>query len=257
MKTTKLSIFVGLVAVFFALSSVQAIYAEKNEHATGNGKSEHTSTFGKVEQVHGNSLTIEDKEKKESLEANFDKNTKVMGKDNKTLRLNQIKLHDTVAVVGSESGELGKKQLHAIKVFVKQASDSAQMKRRAVEGVVSSISGSTITLVHQIHQDRISTITVTATTLIKLKGTEAATLASIQVGQLIVAIGDLGSNGTIIAKRIHVIPGKAKGFMGKLPSITPSSSPSATISPTVSITPSVTDTVTPTLTATPTNTPTP
>lgn len=214
------------------------------------------ATLGNVKQVTPNKITVEEKKSKKQTEAVVDKNTKIIGRDKKILKLEKVKPQDLVAIISTESGK------KVVKIFVRQATDSAQakqMKRRAIQGVITNITGGTITLAHQIQRERVYTLLVDAQTVIKIKGVEEATLADLAVGQRIAAVGDLNEEGKLIAKRIHVIPGKATGIFEKQPvatpsaTITPTSTPSAT--PTTTVEPTPTPTLEPT--ATPTETPTP
>lgn len=234
-KSPTLLLFFSLFSLFFLVSQQQLL--AKKENSVSKTK----PVVGNVKEVTADSLTVEGKNSKKESETEVDQTTKVIGQDKKALRLRQIKLNDKVAIISSESADLGKKK-KAVKIFVKQASTSAQLKRRAVHGVVSSISGATITLVHQIQKDRNYIVTTNATTSIKLKGTQDATLASITVGQRLVAVGIPSTDGSLLATRIHVIPGNANGVFKKNP-ITPGSS-----TPSASLTPSLTGTVTPTVT---------
>ena len=80
-----------------------------------------------------------------------------------------------------------------------------------------------------------------------MKGVVNASLANLQIGQRITAVGDVNNDGSIIAKLVHVIPGKATGILKKNPLATPS----ATLSITPALSPSPTATISPVLTATP------
>ena len=151
----------------------------------------------------------------------------------------------------AESTESGKKPQKLKKVIVREATGAAQLKRRAVMGVISDIVGNIITLVHQIQRSRIYQVSVNEQTVYHIKGiaTGSGSLADLAVGQRIAAVGDLADDGGILAKRIHGIPGKATGIFRRFPIATPSATPSgfATPSATPTSTPSATFTPTPTL----------
>lgn len=227
------------------------------DHPPGQAKKEEEAgqkaTIGNVEQVTTNAVILEEKKLKKKTEVVVDKNTKVVGQEKKTLKLHSIKPKDLVAIISTESatatgGGLLKK---AIKIFVRQqtATPSAQLKRHAVYGVITNINNNQITLAHPVHRERIYNLLISAQTVIKIKGITTATLADLQIGQRIAAVGDLNENGVLVAKRIHVIPGKATGLFEKYPlatpsaTITPTSTPSAT--PTLIATPSPTSSPTP------------
>jgi len=89
--------------------------------------------------------------------------------------------------------------------------------------VITNIAGDLLTISHQIQKDRVYLVLVTGETFIKIKQTVAtgsASISNLALGQRIVAVGDLGSNGEIIAKKIHVIPGKAIGVFKGQPVVT-------------------------------------
>lgn len=198
--------------------------------------------IGNVESVSPNSLTIQKGNNKGKYKTTIDKDTKIVGQDKKTVKLNSLKPADLAAIVASESGEAtkGGQLKKALKIFIKEATSSAQAKRRAVQGVISAISGNTITLTHQIQTERVYTLLVDSQTVIKIKGTESATLVDLKIGQRIAAVGDLQANGNLLAKRIHVIPGKATGVFKKYPTISPGITLTVTPTATASVTPTVT-----------------
>jgi len=212
---------------------------------------------------------VEDKKGNREETTISDLNVKVIGKDNKPLKLGAIKLKDMIALIsaeGSASAEAEGKLGKVTKIYVKDASSSAQSKRRAVSGVITAINNGVITLAHIIHRDRIYYIQTSPSTVIHMKGNDSATVANLAVGMHIAAVGDLTSTGSILAKRIHVIPGLAIGVFNRFPIASPSatltatpsatpvlsSTPSATLVP--SSTPSPTPIISPTLTLTPTPT---
>ena len=250
---------VFLVALIFALLS-GSVYAKSENSNSGNpggnsgqsnsSQSNDKASVGRVEEVKENKITIEEKKSNKKVEADIDSKTEIIhqnkGKGNTP---NSIRKDDKVAVVGAESGSLNKgPQLgKAVKIFVKEASLSGQSKRRAIQGVVLSIDGATINIAHQTHRDRTNTVFTDASTLFKIKGEENGSLSDVQAGNRIVAMGDATASG-ILAKRIHVIPGKAAGIFRRLPvstgSATESATPSATPTATSSATPSATPTAT-------------
>jgi hypothetical protein len=187
-----------------------------------------------------------------------DKNTKYADEKNKPLKSNGVKLKDkAIAIIengeATPPGQLKK----ALKIFIRSATDSAELrlsKRRAVQGAVASISGSTITLTHQTQRDRQYQVIFSGQTKVIIKGIENPTPADILVGQRIVATGNVSGTGAILATRIFVIPGKATGLLNKQP-VTPFptsvSTPSATLAPSPTLTPA------PSITSTPSATPTP
>jgi hypothetical protein len=260
LATTVLSV---LAVVFLAGSDV---YGQgKSNTAPGQAKKETTSTqtqtteqkeknvnekklavqeqevvVGSVETIKGNTFQVEEKKGNKQV-LTVDPKTEFVGKDNKPVKIGAIKVKDVLALIGSteETDSTTAAKFKVKKVFVQEASESAQMKRRAVQGIITSIADGVITLAHQIQQDRTYTILFNEETYIKAKeASESATMATLTVGLRIAAVGDIDENGTILAKRIHVIPGKATGVFKKQPVTTPVSAddatPSADVNPTAS-----------------------
>jgi hypothetical protein len=200
---------------------------------------------GNVQEVKNDKITVEDKKGQGKKEATLNGQEQIIKQDNQGSSVNKgkgnilsnIKKLDKVALITEDATKSGKGKV--VKIFVKDATASAQSKRRAVQGVITEINGLTLTIAHQIHRERISSVSANAATVIKMKDTEGASFSSLQVGQRVVAVGDLVGSGGILAKRIHVIPGKATGIFNRLPVATTSASPVATssASPAASITP--------------------
>lgn len=252
-KSMKKILF-GVVPIVF-LFAILAIplYGKGNDNQSST-----KAVLGLVEHVRGNTLVVDDK-KEGTMEAEIDKKTKFIGNGKRLLRLSNIKPKDIVAIVGSESERFatnGAKLKQALKVFVKEGSSSAQLKRRAIYGVIQAINASSITLVHPIHQERTFTLLVDDKTRIKMKGNDHATLSDLKVGMRIAAVGELNNQGALVAKLIHVIPGLAKGIFNKHPLATPSATltatPTATLTPSITASPSVTLSPSPTATSSPT-----
>lgn len=223
------------IALTLLLLTVTPLYSQgKSNEAPGQQKKEEQKTveqkviIGSLNAVTENSVTVENKNNKQKTEAVVNLATKIIGADNKPVKLGALKLKDLIAVISSDSAAATSgAKLKVKKIFVKEASSSAQLKRRAVMGVITAIQGNTLTLAHQIQRDRTYTVEVTEQTVIHQKSTEAsgsATLATLVVGMRIAAVGDLNPGGGIIAKRIHIIPGKATGIFNKNPLATPSAS---------------------------------
>ncbi|KKS83768.1 MAG: hypothetical protein UV59_C0032G0016 [Candidatus Gottesmanbacteria bacterium GW2011_GWA1_43_11] len=242
---SKLFIKTGILLALFLLVVTPLHGQGKSNQAPGQQKKEAQKaveqkvTIGSLDTVTENSVIIENKKNKQKTEALIDKTTKVIGANNKPVKLGTLKLKDLIALISSDSAVATRgAKLKVKKIFVKEASSSAQLKRRAVMGVITNIQGNTLTLTHQIQRDRTYIVIVSEQTIIHQKASEAsgsATLASLSVGMRIAAVGDLNEGGGIIAKRIHIIPGKATGVFNKNPLATPSASliasPSAIATP--------------------------
>ena len=129
------------------------------------------------------------------------------------------------------------------KMDVQQATAGAQMKRHAVSGVITSISDGGLTIAHQIQRERTYMVYYNSSTVITNNDKESTSSAQLAVNVRIAAVGELFEKG-ILAKRIHVIPGKAVGVFNKNPVATEESeiilSPSPVSSSTPTLVPEVT-----------------
>lgn len=191
--------------------------------------------------------------------------------DKKPVKLGTDKIKGLLQKTSTASATL-KKTVKIIKAQANIATTSAVLKRRAVSGVITAISGGTITLEHQTQTNKVTTVYFNSQTVITGKDLTGSGSASLKVGLRIAAVGEPADNG-ILAKRIHIIPGKAIGLFENrpvittapeptktartsgtpIPTITGGATPSAT--PTTTITPTATNTPKPTITIIPSNTP--
>lgn len=238
---------------FILLIPTVPLYAQgKSAQAPGQIK-KLNAVIGTVDNVSTNSITVREKTGNNKTEVMVDKSTKIFDYVKKEINLGAIKLKDTVAFIATDSGTATASGNAKVgKIFVKDASMTAQLKRRAVQGVIADIAGNVLILQHQIQRDKTYTVTVNDQTMIKLKSTSAsasansatvsASFSSLAVGQRIAAVGDLNPDGGIVAKIVHVIPGKATGIFKKNPVATPSAtlkaSPSGSASASPKSTPS-------------------
>lgn len=213
------------------------------------------AVVGNIEKVTPNSVVVTEKKLNKRVEAQVDENTKITGKDKKTLKLEVLKLRDMAAIIATETATPEAKIKKAAKIFIKEATASAQSRRQAIHGVITNIEGELITLVHQIHRERIYSLLTNEETVIKIKGLTETTLADLEIGQRIAAVGDLNEEGILLAKRIHVIPGKATGIFEKSPISTPSAIPTPSEETTPTATPIIT--IEPTIEPSPTATTSP
>ncbi|HOZ03544.1 MAG TPA: hypothetical protein PKX78_03565 [Candidatus Woesebacteria bacterium] len=168
------------------------------------------------------------------------------------------------------------------------ATETAEMRRHAVSGVVTSVEEGKLVLSHQVHRERVNTIYLNSSTIISSKGGVGLTVAEITVGMRLAVVG-IPSDDGLLASRVHVIPGLASGVFEKNPvptgvdgdasltpapttsvsvtpaalspspsssvSITPETSPSPTEVPSATVTP--TESISPTVSPVPTEEPTP
>jgi len=166
--------------------------------------------IGGVEEVGEDSLTVTSKGNGR-IKTRVDKDTKIIGQDKKILKLNALGSEDIAAVIVTDSGEVANRgQIKkAVKIYVKKAAQVKETKRRAVHGVIIGLSGNTITLAHQTKRDQTFVIITNEGMVIKIKGIIDATLADLEIGQRVAAVGTLNEEGGLVVKRIHLIPGKS------------------------------------------------
>lgn len=158
------------------------------------------------------------------------------GRAIKAAKLGTVKIREIISRPEYTKSATRAGEFKTQKILVRDAaaSVSAQLKRRAVMGVISALNGNTITLTHQIQRDRSYTVFFDSNTLIKTKS-EATTSAALAVGQRIIAVGILKDTG-ILARLIHIIPGRATGVFNRptvIPTLAPTASPSATPTPAI------------------------
>lgn len=246
--------FILMPTLAFAKTGFPVGEVKKNENQNNGKKVE----IGSVEQTQGTTITYDEKNNGKK-EIKVEATTKIIGQEKKTLKVSQLKMKDMIAVISTDSSDsTGSGKIKKIlKIYIKEASISAQSKRRAVSGVIDSINGNVLTLAHQIQRDRKYSVTVGVDTSIIIKNISQPTFADLKIGMRISTVGDLSQTGGIIAKRIHAIPGKAVGIFEKRPfsatpsgtaTISASSTPVSTISATPTATITSAATLTPTLT---------
>src|SRR3989344_6087731 len=99
---------------------------------SNNNSNQGNASVGQVQEVRENKITIEEKKSNKKVESELDSNTQVIHQNKGRGNINSIKKDDLVAVVSTESGKgNGPKLSKAVKIFVKDATASAQSKRRA------------------------------------------------------------------------------------------------------------------------------
>jgi hypothetical protein len=206
---------------------------------------------GRIEEVKPGKIEIKSQGKK--IEINTATESAIIEKPSGVkLNLGQLKKNDQIAIIATPSVNLASisARLILIKSATKSATISAALKptRRAIYGLVREINGNILTVSHPIKDNPRYKVQVIGTTIIKMKGLPSPILGDIKVGDRIAAVGDW-SGDILVAKKVHVIPGKAIGLFGRL--ATKSATPSATASPSATATPSATPKPTATTSATP------
>lgn len=130
-------------------------------------------------------------------------------------KIGPAKLREYLMLEGTGSAVV--KQVKFERLTVREATPGAQMKRHAVSGVITELGQGFVVISHQIQTERAWTIYYNTGTVVKIKDVENATGADLKVGMRIAAVGEPLDTGGLLAKRIHVIPGKAIGVYEKQP----------------------------------------
>ncbi len=203
------------------------------------------------------------KEEKDNGNSNNKVNTEIITEflqtnteKSKPVKIGSLKVKEILSLEATDSSTL-KNSLKLQKMEAKEASSSAQLKRHAVSGIITAVSGGIISISHQI-QHRTYLIYVNESTVVSMKNFKNALPSDLIVGMRIAAVGEPVDDG-ILAKLIHVIPGKAIGVFNKQPAATEEGdilltpSPEVTVSTEPSLTPeiNIADTPTPTPLETP------
>ena len=226
-----------IIAPTSALAYVQVLgtkdgapgQAKKNEKQAGV---EVDVNVGRVEQIKDGLLSIKSQDKK--FEILTDVNTKVIEKPKgQAAAPGILKKNDRVAIFATPSAEASR-GAHLLLFKPATASAQPETRRRAVYGLVRQKNGSQIVVSHPLKDSSRFTIEA-ALAKIKVKGIDAASAFDINVGDRVAAVG-VWSGDVLIAKIVHVIPGKATGLLEKV--ATGSASPTATPSATPTATPS-------------------
>ncbi|MDP3941848.1 MAG: DUF5666 domain-containing protein [bacterium] len=226
-----------------------------SSHGNGNSNGNSNGNGNAGSQNQGNSQSSQGSQQSNSGNGSSKKLTnaelKLAKKEEQQLKkeakLGAMGLKDLLEKLSSDSSSFDRSIGRVTKVRVTTASTSAQMKRHAVEGVITEVGDGVLTIAHQIQRDRVYTIIIDDLTVIAMKGKDTATFADLVVGQRIAVVGEPTENG-LHAKRVHVIPGKATGIFQKQPLATPSGM--------LTTTPSATDAAIPSSTPSPSATPT-
>ncbi len=186
---------------------------EKRSSATASSKNKDESrkrshVLGEITAISSTTITIQTKEG--STKTIFtDDTTKFfqIGKGGKKkINLSNLKVGDRIAAVGIANDEDSGLAKFVVKLT------KPENKRHSFFGKVKSISGNTLTLVHQIHADRPAvTVNVTTNTKTKVKGKESGSLSDVSVDDRVAVSGTVDDKGVITAKKLFVIPGKAIG----------------------------------------------
>lgn len=249
------SLFLLLILISLSAFPLKAqenfgqILGAKNT-ASQNPGQQKKAIIGNVNEITTKNLRIQNNKYNTTTDTLLDNKTQIFGQGKKTLRLKDIKLQDRVAVISTDSAEAtgGASVRKAVKVYIKSA-DTQTLKRQAIQGVITNLTATTITLAHQIHRDRVYQIAIDSTTAVTMKGVANATIANLAIAQRVVVIGSAKETGIYTATAIHIIPGKATGIFNKQPVVAPTSS--LTVTPETSITPSLSVTPTGTISGTP------
>ena len=136
-----------------------------------------------------------------------------------SLLLTASLLAQTPSSTGSAIREAVKEQVAAIKTAV---------AKKAFVGTISAKADATVTVTNLKNQSK--TAVITGDTVIRLTGGKDGTFADLKVGDFVIAMGDVDSQGTLTTKRLLVIakPGadKRRALTGR---VTDTSSSTLTI----------------------------
>ena len=237
MKTKFYLLTLTIIFLILLFPSVIFAYSQVLGKKDAKGqikKQEVEVNVGRIEEVKPEKIIVKTKDK--NIEVNTNKNTKIVEKPSgKQINQGQLKKDAQIATFEKKKEQAtGSADL----VIVNQATSSAslQQKRRAVYGVVRTITGNNIIVSHPIKDNPRYTLQVTDSTYIKIKGLASATISDIKIGDRITGVGNWDGN-ILVVKKIHIIPGKAIGLMQKV--ATDSASTAATSSAVPTIQPSI------------------
>jgi len=222
--------FLLLMLIFIlGLTMVSFTLAQGNSNqAVGKSISEsknERAIIGNLGEIKPEKINVAEKGNGKNVEISIDSNTRIIKEVGKKVQtgLRNLKPKDLVGIIATQSGK-GKK---ALVIFAKDATASAKLKRRAVHGIVLENNSGTLTIAHQTQRSRKNIVLTDSNTIVKFKGS-IASASAITVGDRIAAMGLPNSLGQLLARLIHIIPGKASGILKKFPLATPTATSTAT-----------------------------
>lgn len=179
--------------------------------------SSNRAIIGKITSIRGEKLVVKEK-RGDTIEIVTGGSTKVFGLDKKILRLVDIKVGDTVGAIATSSPSLtpkastesgtALKQQVAAKLFVAEGSPSAKTQKQIVQGVITGINESLITVLEQQEPEKFATIIATTSALVKTKDNQPVSISSLVLGQRVAVVGVLDDTGAISSLLIHTISEK-------------------------------------------------
>lgn len=199
----------------------EQLATKSSELKKGASAFKNSHVFGTISAINDTVLTIETKQGsiKTVFTDDITRFYSIGSSGRSIIAIGDLKVGDKIAAVGLVKNDTS----GAAKFIIRQ--ETLPSKRQAVAGKVKEIESGSLTLIHLTQTDRTYTVKTTDETVIKVKGTDAATIADIKTDDVVVAIGSVEKDGTITAKRVFAIPGK---FLGVKPKeSTSSASPSA------------------------------
>lgn len=197
--------------------------------------------IGKITEIQDGSLLIETKDgvKQLKLGANVTVIDARDSKNKKTLDGKSLVLGDLIVALGFQNS---KDVLEGRRILV--ISELPTSTRRAVYGIVEELKKDSLIIRHP-KKDEMWTIKVDSKTRFTKKSdgkVQKAEFSDVETGDRIVAVGTpTKETNTLMARLIHVIPGKAKGLI-KSPSPSPSTKPGPSSTPKPKSTPAPTPT---------------
>lgn len=239
MKAKLFTCLILVIFIFFVvLTNTVLAFQQSSGGAPGQAKKQAIeAVVGRIKDVKPGKIEVNSQGK--VIEINTGKNPPIVEKPSgKKLNPAQLKKNDQIATIAT-SGAVASTSPRFVLIKPATAAASTRPMRRAVYGLVREITGNILTVSHPIKDNPRYKVQAIDTTVIKIKGLASPTVANIKVGDRVAAVGNW-SDDILIAKRIHVIPGKAIGLFKKIgtPSATISAIPSPTSTPSATATPS-------------------
>ena len=169
--------------------------------------------WGTLKEITNSTLVLETPRGERRVKT--DENTKFFGPGKKEIKLADLEIGNFIIALGywQENGTLEGKRITALTQAPKPT-----IKRYAVYGKVADISKEekVLSLVHPIKSEVTFEVMVTEKTIItkKVEGKiKKVNFEAIEIGDRVVAVGTREKEGgTLTAKLVHVIPGKAAGL---------------------------------------------
>lgn len=207
-------------------SSVRDLVREKVKEKLENLTRKPTATVGILEQITDSTLEIKTKENK-ALLASTTKDTlyfRISAGKKKEIKFDELILGEFVVAMGFRNGN---EVLEAKRVVTHDKSPI--VNKHSVYGVVKATDKSTLTVEHPKTRETWTVKTSSKTTVTAKVDSKMQEVGfdAIKIGDRVTAVGILDSKAqnTLEAKRVHVIPGLARGLLSPTPKPTKKPTP--------------------------------